>query len=266
MIGDALRASGHAFALIVDHVASVDPYLAALGVILYLGAQAVRPAAGTPSCAPPTPTRRPAAAQHDGRLPRRRGAQRRHPGPRRRRGEALARAPAHRRRPLPDAGRDLRPGDRLRDPLRLRARRLGAGPGLPPRPRHVGGPAAGRRVAVPRASGAGHADHGRRPGAGRARGPPGAATNDRLRRARAPGPGHPGPPAALPHGGRLVAGARAPHPPGLAGGLHAGLRAPGDASDGRAGHGRPGRRADHPARPGQRGAAARRCCPTASSR
>ena len=43
MIGDALRASGHAFALIADHVASVDPYLAALGVILYLVAQAVRP-------------------------------------------------------------------------------------------------------------------------------------------------------------------------------------------------------------------------------
>ncbi len=42
MIGDALRASGHAFALIADHVASVDPYLAALGVVLYLVAQAVR--------------------------------------------------------------------------------------------------------------------------------------------------------------------------------------------------------------------------------
>ena len=43
MIGDALRASGHAFALIVDRAASVDPYLAALGVVLYLVAQAVRP-------------------------------------------------------------------------------------------------------------------------------------------------------------------------------------------------------------------------------
>lgn len=42
MIGDALRTADHALGLVVHRAASVDPGLAALGVVLYVLAQAVR--------------------------------------------------------------------------------------------------------------------------------------------------------------------------------------------------------------------------------
>jgi uncharacterized membrane protein YbhN (UPF0104 family) len=42
MLGDALRTADHAIELLVHRAASVDPFLAALGVVLYLLAQAVR--------------------------------------------------------------------------------------------------------------------------------------------------------------------------------------------------------------------------------
>ena len=42
MLRDALRTAGHALRLIFDHAVSVDPWLAALGVALYVVAQCVR--------------------------------------------------------------------------------------------------------------------------------------------------------------------------------------------------------------------------------
>jgi uncharacterized membrane protein YbhN (UPF0104 family) len=42
MFDDALRTSGHALELLLQRAASVDPYLAALGIVLYVVAQAVR--------------------------------------------------------------------------------------------------------------------------------------------------------------------------------------------------------------------------------
>ncbi|MBI5105831.1 MAG: flippase-like domain-containing protein [Solirubrobacterales bacterium] len=42
MLGDALRTATHAFALIADRAASVDPAWAALGAVLYVVSQAVR--------------------------------------------------------------------------------------------------------------------------------------------------------------------------------------------------------------------------------
>jgi uncharacterized membrane protein YbhN (UPF0104 family) len=42
MFDDALRTSGHALELLLQRAASVNPYLAALGIVLYVVAQAVR--------------------------------------------------------------------------------------------------------------------------------------------------------------------------------------------------------------------------------
>jgi hypothetical protein len=42
MLSDALRTADHALGLLLDRAASVDPWLAALGVVLYIVAQAVR--------------------------------------------------------------------------------------------------------------------------------------------------------------------------------------------------------------------------------
>ena len=71
----------------------------------------------------------------------------------------------------------------------------------------------------------------------------------------APGDGDPLLAAALPRRRRELAGPRAPHPPRLVRSLHGRLRPAGDAGHRRARHGGPGWRADPAARPGERRAA-----------
>ena len=191
---------------------------------------------------------RPAPARRHPRLPRGRRHQRDRPRARRRRGQARPGAPAHRGRALLDPRGHLHPRDPLRDGLRHRARGVGAGHGLHPGPFDQRRAARARRLARPRPP-----DHLRpRPGGARPRRPPpraGAAQRP------APGAGDPLLAAALHLRRRELAGAGAPHPPGLHGGLHGRLRAAGHAGHRRPRHGGPGWRADPAARPGQRRAA-----------
>ena len=258
------RTAGHAAELIFDRTATVDPWLLAAG-----DAAVPRRADRAPARVAHDPARRlprgdrPAPARRDPRLPGGRRRQRGRPCPRRRRGQARARAPAHRGRALLDARGHLHPRDAVRDRLRHRARRVGAGGGLHPGPHHQRRAARARRLARPAPPS--------RSAAVVAVAVVVLATVGRGSCARCAAPCARGRRSSPRRGASLVgvaswqALARLIRL-GLDGGLHGRLRPAGDAGDRRARHGGPGRRADPAARPGQRRACAWRCSPTASSR
>ena len=146
------RTAGHAAALIFDRTAAVDPWLLALGTLLYLAAQTVRPRGWHTilrAAFPEATDLRPrdviraylAGAGVNAIVPARGGDV----------VKLALRAPAHRGRALLDARGHLHPRDAVRDRLRRRARGVGARRGVHPGPHHQRRAARARRLARPRA-------------------------------------------------------------------------------------------------------------------
>src|SRR3954463_3614293 len=130
MLNDVLRSAHHALELLLDRAASVDPALALLGVVLYILAQAVRTRGWHTIIRAAYPDATGLRARHtmaaylagaglNGVIPARGGGgprpHRRPPRAGGRHRQALVGAPPDPRRALPDAGRDVRARDAVRD-------------------------------------------------------------------------------------------------------------------------------------------------------